>query len=110
MGAHICGTEPPDREDDLAKQSVLAILLDAYPARRSTEEVVRELADSADDFGERDLTTTRSATRWGQACCIATARFSSPPARLCAATSYGRKRMSDPAPAARVLASATAHT
>jgi hypothetical protein len=54
MRAHECGGEQPFREDDLAQQSVLAILLDAHPALRSTEEVVRELTDRPDEFPERD--------------------------------------------------------
>ena len=49
-----CGVEPPDHEDDLAQQAVLAILLDAHPAQRSTEEVVRALTDHPDEFAERD--------------------------------------------------------
>ena len=48
------GDEPPGHDDDLAQQSVLAILLDAHPALRSTEEVVRELTDRPDEFAERD--------------------------------------------------------
>ena len=54
MRAHECGGEPPAREEDLAQQSVLAILLDAYPALRSTEEVIREATDRPDEFAERD--------------------------------------------------------
>jgi hypothetical protein len=54
MRAHECGGETPGGEDDLAQQSVLAILLDAYPALRSTEEVVREATDRPDEFAERD--------------------------------------------------------
>jgi hypothetical protein len=49
-----CGGEPPDHEDDLAQQAVLTILLDAHPAQRSTEEVVRALTDHPDEFAERD--------------------------------------------------------
>jgi hypothetical protein len=52
--AHSCGAEPPGREDDLAQQAVLAILLDAHPAQRTTDEIVRELTDRPDEFGERD--------------------------------------------------------
>jgi hypothetical protein len=54
VSAHACGTEPPSREEDLVQQAVLAILLDAHPAQRSTEEIVRELTDHPDEFGERD--------------------------------------------------------
>jgi hypothetical protein len=54
MSAHACGTGPPSHEEDLVQQAVLAILLDAHPAQRSTDEIVRELADQPDEFGERD--------------------------------------------------------
>jgi hypothetical protein len=54
MPAYACGAEPSDREEDLAQQAVLAILLDAHPAQRTTEEVARELTDRPDEFGERD--------------------------------------------------------
>jgi hypothetical protein len=54
VSAHACGTEPPSHEEDLVQQAVLAILLDAHPAQRSTEEIVRELTDHPDEFGERD--------------------------------------------------------
>jgi hypothetical protein len=54
VSAHPCGTEPPSHEEDLVQQAVLAILLDAHPAQRSTEEIVRELTDHPDEFGERD--------------------------------------------------------
>jgi hypothetical protein len=49
-----CRAGQPRHEDDLAQQSVLAILLDAHPAQRATEEIVRELADRPDEFAERD--------------------------------------------------------
>jgi hypothetical protein len=54
MSANACGTQPPSHEEDLAQQAVLAILLDAHPAQRSTDEIVRELTDRPDEFGERD--------------------------------------------------------
>jgi len=54
MSANACGTEPPSHEEDLVQQAVLAILLDAHPAQRSIEEVVRELTDHPDEFGQRD--------------------------------------------------------
>jgi hypothetical protein len=54
MCAHECGAEPPTREDDRTQQSVLAILLDAHPALRSTEEVVREATDRPDEFAAHD--------------------------------------------------------
>lgn len=54
MSAHACGMQPPSHEEDLAQQAVLAVLLDAHPAQRSIEELVRELTDRPDEFGERD--------------------------------------------------------
>jgi hypothetical protein len=44
----------PARDADLAQQAVLAILLDAYPAQCSTDELVRELSDAPAEFAERD--------------------------------------------------------
>ena len=41
------------REDQL-EQAVLAVLLDAYPAQLSTDELVREMTDEPDDFAARD--------------------------------------------------------
>ena len=52
--ANACGREPPRHEEDLVQQAVLALLLDAHPAQRSTDEIVRELTDHPDEFGERD--------------------------------------------------------
>jgi hypothetical protein len=54
MSANACGTGPPSHEEDLAQQAVLAIMLDAHPAQRSMDEIVRELTDRPDEFGERD--------------------------------------------------------
>jgi hypothetical protein len=54
MPARACDSEPPDHDDDLAQQAVLTILLDAHPAQRSTDELVREVTDRPDDFAERD--------------------------------------------------------
>ena len=54
MSANACGTGPPSHEEDLAQQAVLAIMLDAHPAQRSIDEIVRELTDRPDEFGERD--------------------------------------------------------
>jgi hypothetical protein len=42
------------REEDLLQQAVLAILLDAHPAQRSIEEIVRELTDGPEELAERD--------------------------------------------------------
>ena len=55
------GDPPPTHPEELAQQSVLAILLDAYPAQRSIDEVVREMTDRPDDFGARD--TIENAVR-----------------------------------------------
>jgi len=52
--ANVCGREPPSREEDLTQQAVLAVLLDAHPAQRSIEEIVRELVEDPAEFGERD--------------------------------------------------------
>ena len=54
MAANACGHGPPVHEEDLAQRAVLAILLDAHPAWRSTEEIVRELTDRPQEFAERD--------------------------------------------------------
>jgi hypothetical protein len=54
MPARESGCEPPDHDEDLAQQAVLTILLDAHPAQRSTDEVVRELAERPEEFAERD--------------------------------------------------------
>ena len=52
--ANVCGREPPSHEEDLAQQAVLAVLLDAHPAQRSIEEIVRELVEDPAEFGARD--------------------------------------------------------
>jgi hypothetical protein len=52
--AKVCGREPPSHEEDLAQQAVLAVLLDAHPAQRSIEEIVRELVEDPGEFGPRD--------------------------------------------------------
>jgi hypothetical protein len=54
MPARASGCETPDHDEDLAQQAVLTILLDAHPAQRSTDEVVRELTDRPEEFAERD--------------------------------------------------------
>jgi hypothetical protein len=41
-------------EDDLLESALLAIILDAHPAQRSEDELVRELSTDADDFARRD--------------------------------------------------------
>jgi methyl coenzyme M reductase subunit C len=46
---------PVERENDLAQQGVLTILLEAHPGPRSIEEVVREMtADCPGEFVPRD--------------------------------------------------------
>ena len=54
MPANACGRQPPTHEEDLLQQAVLAILLDAHPAQRSTDEIVRELIDGPEELGARD--------------------------------------------------------
>jgi hypothetical protein len=43
--------------EDLTQQAVLALLLDAHPAQRSVDEVVREMTDRPDEFAARDAIT-----------------------------------------------------
>jgi hypothetical protein len=52
--ANVCGREPLSHDEDLTQQAVLAVLLDAHPAQRSIEEIVRELVEDPAEFGERD--------------------------------------------------------
>jgi hypothetical protein len=54
MSADACSAGPLSHEEDLLQHAVLIILLDAHPAQRSTEEVVRQLTDRPDEFSERD--------------------------------------------------------
>jgi hypothetical protein len=42
-------------EEDRVQQAVLSLLLDAHPAQRSMEEILREMTDRPDDFAVRDL-------------------------------------------------------
>jgi hypothetical protein len=42
------------QHEDITEQAVLAVLLDAHPAQRSVEEVVREMTDRPDEFAARD--------------------------------------------------------
>ena len=46
--------DQPARDEDLAQQAVLAVLLGAHPAQRSIEEVVREITDRPHEFAARD--------------------------------------------------------
>jgi hypothetical protein len=39
---------------DRAEQSLLALLLESHPALLSVDEIVREMTDCPDEFGERD--------------------------------------------------------
>jgi hypothetical protein len=41
--------------EDRVQQAVLALLLEAHPAHRSMDEILREMTDDADDFAVRDL-------------------------------------------------------
>ena len=50
----VCGAERHVADHDQVQQAALAILLDAYPAQLSVDELVRELTDRPDDFGPRD--------------------------------------------------------
>lgn len=45
---------PRVRDEDLAQQAVLGVLLGAHPAQRSIEEIVRESTSRPDEFAERD--------------------------------------------------------
>jgi hypothetical protein len=54
MHASCFGCEPRLHEDDILQTAVLAILLDAHPAHRSEEELVRELTAAPDDVARRD--------------------------------------------------------
>jgi hypothetical protein len=56
MRAHICVPRDGDAEHDhdLAAHAVLTALLAAHPAQRSTDELIRELAENPDAFGDRD--------------------------------------------------------
>ena len=48
------GDEPRYTDRDQAQQAALAVLLDAYPAQLSIDELVRELTDRPDEFAPRD--------------------------------------------------------
>jgi hypothetical protein len=48
------GASDGDRDHDLAASALLSVLLLAHPGLRSTEELVRELAEEPADFAERD--------------------------------------------------------
>lgn len=54
MDTSVCGCEPRLHEDDLLQTAVLTILLDADPAQRSVDELVRELTAEPGDFARRD--------------------------------------------------------
>ncbi len=49
-----CGDEPDVTDHEQVQQAALAILLDAYPAQLSVDELARELTDRPDEFGPRD--------------------------------------------------------
>jgi hypothetical protein len=54
MHAHGGGAWRAGHDEDVAQQSVLAVLLDAHPGQRSVDEVVLELCGGRDALGERD--------------------------------------------------------
>jgi hypothetical protein len=54
MDASVCGRETRIHEDDALQSAVLAILLDAHPAQRSEDELIRELTAEPDDVAQRD--------------------------------------------------------
>ncbi|MEN3283523.1 MAG: hypothetical protein V7607_4663 [Solirubrobacteraceae bacterium] len=54
MDASVCGCQPRVDEDDALQSAVLAILIDAHPAQRSEDELVRELTAEPDDVAQRD--------------------------------------------------------
>ena len=62
MRKHAADAELPRHEDERVQRAVLAILLDAYPAQRSIDEVVRELADRPASLPTATPSTTRSGT------------------------------------------------
>jgi hypothetical protein len=49
-----CGDASHVTDHDHVQQAALAILLDAYPAQLSVDELARELTDRPDEFGPRD--------------------------------------------------------
>jgi hypothetical protein len=49
-----CDSPAPAAEDCHAQQSILALLLDAYPAQLTVDEVMREMTDRPNDFAPRD--------------------------------------------------------
>jgi len=50
--ARAAGSRP---EEDRVQQAVLSLLLDAHPAQRSMDEVLREMTEHPDDFAVLDL-------------------------------------------------------
>jgi hypothetical protein len=56
MAAHACDLHDgdPEHDHDLASHAVLTALLNAHPAQRSTDELIRELTVNPEDFAERD--------------------------------------------------------
>jgi Fe2+ or Zn2+ uptake regulation protein len=54
MDASVRGCEPRLHEDALLQTAVLTILLDAHPAQRSADELVREVTAEPGDFAQRD--------------------------------------------------------
>jgi hypothetical protein len=54
MDASCRSGEPRMHEHDILQSAVLTILLDAHPAHRSEDELVRELAPTTKDVSQRD--------------------------------------------------------
>jgi hypothetical protein len=54
MNASCAGCAPRIHEDDVLQSAVLTILLDAHPAQRSEDELVRELTADPRDVSKRD--------------------------------------------------------
>ena len=54
MNASCSGCEPRLHETDILQSAVLTILLDAHPAQRAEDELVRELTADPRDVSKRD--------------------------------------------------------
>jgi len=54
MNASCSGCEPRLHETDILQSALLTILLDAHPAQRAEDELVRELTADPRDVSKRD--------------------------------------------------------
>jgi hypothetical protein len=45
----------PRPAEERVQQAVLSLLLEAHPAQRSMDEILREMTDEPEDFAVRDL-------------------------------------------------------